>query len=433
MAEPDWLADLPPHWRKARLKFLADRMLSGGTPSTDEPAYWDGDIPWVSPKDMKSFAITETEDYITAAGLQSSSSRLVPTNAVLIVVRSGILRHTIPIAIAERPVAINQDIKAIIPSRDIDPAFFGYFVAGLQNELLHRWRKPGTTVESIEHEYLANDEIPLPPLSEQRAIAALLDERTAKIDALIAKKEKLLVLLAEKRQAIITQAVTKGLDPTVSMKDTGVPWLGRIPEHWDTARLRFVTTLESGHTPNRQNPDFWEDCDIPWVSLNDSKQLAVVDYIYDTAIAINSKGLAGSSARVLPEKTVIFTRDATIGLAAITARAMAVSQHLIAWVPGPKVSAEFVLAVLYAMRPELDRFTFGATIKTIGLDDVRTLTTPVPPQDEQRKIAEYISSAKDDLRCTSEVIAAGTSKLREFRSALITAAVTGKIDPSRCL
>ena len=271
----------------------------------------------------------------------------------------------------------------------------------------------------------------LPPLNEQTAIAALLDRETAKIDALIAEQEKLIALLAEKRQATISHAVTRGLNPNAPMKDSGVAWLGEVPAHWEVIRIKNVAQLESGHTPSKQYPEYWEDCDIPWVSLNDSKYLAAHDYISDTAVKINTLGLANSSARMLPAGAVVFTRDATIGLAAITTLPMAVSQHLIAWCPSERISALFLLRVLNAMKPHLDTHTFGATIKTIGMADVKKLVTPVPPLEEQKAITEYIATETnkiDTLRGNAEQAVA---LLNERRSALIAAAVTGQIDVRR--
>jgi type I restriction enzyme S subunit len=138
--------------------------------------------------------------------------------------------------------------------------------------------------------------------------------------------------------------------------------------------------------------------------------------------------LANSSARLLPKGSVIFTRDATIGLTAITGGEMAVSQHLIAWIPGEHLEAVYLLRVFDAMRKYLDKFTFGATIKTIGMDDVRSLYTPLPPKDEQLAIAEHVSRQIKKLAELRLKVGSAIELLTKYRSALITNAVTGKID-----
>ncbi len=286
----------------------------------------------------------------------------------------------------------------------------------------------GGTRDRVSRSFLGSVRVTIPSHLEQETIAAFLDRETAKIDALVAEQEKLIALLKEKRQAVISHAVTKGLDPTVPMKDSGIEWLGEVPAHWDIRRVKDVAKLESGHTPSKTVPEYWEDCDIPWVSLNDSKQLALVDYITDTAIQINSLGLANSSARMLSEGAVVFTRDATIGLAAITTRPMAVSQHLIAWCPSSSIDSLFLLRVFNAMKLYLDAITFGATLKTIGMADVKKLVTPVPPIDEQRAIAAFIDSETAKLDTLTAEAQRAIDLLKERRSALISAAVTGKID-----
>ena len=157
------------------------------------------------------------------------------------VVRSGILKHTIPVAINQVPVALNQDMKALsLRETECLTEFFLRWVQGLNDQLLLAWSKQGATVESIEHTYLAETFIALPPLAEQFAIVAFLDRETAKIDALVDEQQRLIELLKEKRQAVISHAVTKGLDPKAPMKHSGVEWLGEVPEHWDIVRAKTV-------------------------------------------------------------------------------------------------------------------------------------------------------------------------------------------------
>jgi len=150
----EWLGEIPAHWEVRRLKFMA-AFFSGGTPSKENLDYWSGDIPWVSPKDMKYEIIRDTEDHITKKAIEDSSTRLVQSGAVLIVVRSGILRHTIPVGINAIPVAINQDMKAVVMKSILNAEYFASVIRGHQSTLLLEWRKEGTTVESIEFELLA--------------------------------------------------------------------------------------------------------------------------------------------------------------------------------------------------------------------------------------------------------------------------------------
>ena len=280
----------------------------------------------------------------------------------------------------------------------------------------------------ISDDLIRNFRHPIPGLSEQHAIAVFLDRETARIDALVARKERLIELLREKRTALITRAVTRGLDQNAAMRDSGVNWLGEMPAHWELKRVKWVAQLESGHTPDKKVDAYWKDGDIPWVSLNDTGQLKNQDYIGETEYYTNELGLKNSSARLLPPRSVVFSRDATIGLCGITERAMAVSQHFIAWICNEGVIPEYLLRVFDAMQNELERLTMGATLRTIGMPEVKTLTTPVPPVDEQEIIVNHIRQECLRLDLLVSKVRLAIDHLKEFRTALISAAVTGKID-----
>ena len=207
----EWLGEIPVHWEVKRLKRIV-QFSGGGTPTKDNLEYWRGDIPWVSPKDMKVSVVFETEDKITAEAVQQSATKLVPAGAVLVVVRSGILAHSIPVALAGRDVTLNQDLKALIPCSEIASEYLVYLISGMQHELLVEWKKEGATVESLELGLVADTPTPLPSEPEQHAIAVFLDRETARIDSLIAKVRKATDRLKELRTALISAAVTGKID-----------------------------------------------------------------------------------------------------------------------------------------------------------------------------------------------------------------------------
>lgn len=161
-------------WPKTEIDQFG-RLVGGGTPSKNNPEFWEGDIPWVSSKDMDVWRLEDTEDHISRSAIDGSATRLVPKGSVLMVVRSGILRHTLPIAFAAREVAINQDIKALIPKGDID----GYLLARVLKLETKRIRqltmKTGTTVESIDIDALKEYPLPFPSVDDRKSVASLLE------------------------------------------------------------------------------------------------------------------------------------------------------------------------------------------------------------------------------------------------------------------
>ena len=220
-SECEWLGAIPSHWGLKPLKHLCS-FAGGSTPAKENRRYWDGGtVPWVSPKDMKVLLLSATQDKITEVAVEETSVSRVAPGALLMVVRSGILQRTIPVAMNTVTVTLNQDMKALLFPASEGASYFSYLVQGHVSALLQWWTKEGTTVESVEHEFLANDSMPDVPADDGRAIVAFLDYETAKIDALI-EKQQLIALLKEKRQAVISHAVTKGLNPDAPMRDSGV-------------------------------------------------------------------------------------------------------------------------------------------------------------------------------------------------------------------
>lgn len=283
-------------------------------------------------------------------------------------------------------------------------------------------RVPESFIEDLQH--------PLPSTTEQRAIAAFLDGETARIDALVMKKERLIELLQEKRTALITHAVTNGLHPNVPTKDSGVEWLGEIPAHWEVKRTKFAAKLRSGHTPSRQRPEYWEACTIPWFGLADVWQIrdGQTEYVSETSERISELGLANSAATLLPKGTVILSRTASVGFSAILGVDMATTQDFVNWIPTPMLRAEYLLYVFRAMRHEFRRVTMGSTHQTIYMPDVGRFSAPIPPRQEQDQIVAFIRHETAKLDALVAKLREAIDRVKEFRTALISAAVTGKID-----
>jgi type I restriction enzyme S subunit len=206
------LGEVPRHWKMVPLKYLCN-FSGGGTPSKDNLSYWTGgDIPWVSPKDMKSFWISDTQDKLTEKAVKESSTNFVNAGALLMVVRSGILQRTIPIAINKVKVTLNQDMKALKFNERMDAEYAANYIIGNVSSLLLEWSKEGATVESIEQEYLSGSLMPVPPLGEQAAINEVIQDRMAVLQRLEEQALKGITLLQERHSALISAAVTGKID-----------------------------------------------------------------------------------------------------------------------------------------------------------------------------------------------------------------------------
>lgn len=203
----DWIGDIPEGWGVNKLKFLA-YIQGGSTPSKDNLDYWNGDIPWVSSGEVKSSVLFDTSQHVSDLALQKCNNVLFHPGSVVMVVRSGILKHTLPVALLMRPMTINQDVKAFVFNENIDPRFFIYFVNGLNDKLLLILKKDGSTVDNLDVDLVVNCSILQPSLREQKQIIDYLDEKTFQIDSLIDKKKQLIEKLQEYRKSLISECVT---------------------------------------------------------------------------------------------------------------------------------------------------------------------------------------------------------------------------------
>lgn len=197
-------------WERRKLKYCVKSIVSGGTPSMDNKLFWqNGTIPWVSPKDMKLMFINNTEMNVTELAVNSTVLKIIPSGSILIVVRSGILQRTIPIAFNSVPVTVNQDLKAItLNDGIIDPLYFYYFVKGFERKILSLCRKVVATVDSLEMTDLLNYKLIIPPIEKQRELTLKTKDSLRRIDKTISQIEKEIEKVKELKQSLIAEVVT---------------------------------------------------------------------------------------------------------------------------------------------------------------------------------------------------------------------------------
>ena len=268
--------------------------------------------------------------------------------------------------------------------------------------------------------------VPVPPKAEQQAIAAFLDKECAAIDAAAETLETQISTLERYRASVIHEAVTRGLDPAAPTKPSGIEWFDHIPETWQVTRVTNVAERHSGHTPNKETPQYWEDGHIVWVSLADSPKLRAQKYISSSVTMTTQAGINHSSAEVLPGGTVLLSRDASVGLSAIAGCKLAVSQHFMGYVCGPKLNNEYLFYCFKDMQQVFAKLSMGSTIPTIGLPLIKRLQIPLPPLDEQIRIVAFLNRK---LASIDSIIATKREQLdvlRRRRQSLIYEYVTGK-------
>lgn len=284
----------------------------------------------------------------------------------------------------------------------------------------------------VPERFLKDWRAPLPPLETQQRIAAFLDEKTARIDALIAKKQALIERLAEKRQAIITQAVTKGLNPAAPMRDSGIDWLGQIPVHWEVIKIKFATShvVDCLHT----TPTYDGDLIYPAIRTADVDRGVL---LLDQARLVSAEVYEERIQRLKPlAGDILYSREGErFGMSALVPKntPLCLGQRMMMF----RVTTSFWPG--YVMWTLNSDFIFqqvmveagGSTSPHVNIGDVINFPILNPPLTEQREIADSIERSCAKIQRISDKVEASAARLAEYRSALITAAVTGRIEGLR--
>lgn len=420
-----WIKALPRTWREAHMRRFV-KLLTGGTPDRSRAEYWnDGTIPWVASGEVNKKRISEVAAKITERGLEESSARWLPPGSVLVALAGqGKTKGTA--AILEIWATCNQSLAALIPDEShLHSRFLCYYLESQYSNL--RGMVGDEQRDGLSLTHLAGIWVPLPPIELQRAIADFLDRRTAAIDTLVEKKERLIALLAQKRGALIQRAVTRGLNPEVPMNDSGIPWIGHIPAHWEMHQLRRVVSEfvdYRGRTPEKAASG------IPLITagaVRDGKidHGRVPEWVSEETYEILSR-------RGGPEVgDLLFTSEAPLGeVGLVVDPRIACAQRIILFrVNKHMISPEYLRLHFLAEsgKGEMRSRASGSTAEGIRADRLKMSLVPTPPLSEQNDICAYVEAKTQGFDAISERVQVQLDRLREYRQALITAAVTGQL------
>lgn len=424
----DWVEMLPAHWEVANLKWVC-RRYSGGTPDKNRLEFWeDGTVPWLNSGAVNDGRIFEPSTYITREALASSSAKWIPAGALLMALAGqGKTKGMVAQLMFES--TCNQSMAAIVPAGRVQARYLYWWLANNYQNI--RNMAGGDLRDGLNLDLLGEIPCPLPSCTEQATIAAFLDGETAKIDALIVEQEKLLALLAEKRQATISHAVTRGLDPNAPMKDSGIPWLGEVPAHWEVRPLKSVVSTPITDGPH-ETPAFLDE-GVPFVS---AEAVSGGTINFDKIRGyISAEDDARYSQKYRPQLHDIYMvkSGATTGVTAIVDG----RTDFNIWSPLAVIRCNqaiahpyFVLGYLRSRNCQEGvalNWSFG-TQQNIGMGVLGELPVALPPKEEQREIAEFLERKLRGLNALRISAEQAVFLLRERRSALIAAAVTGQID-----
>lgn len=450
------MEELPSSWLKTTIGGIY-QVIGGGTPSTKVQEYWQGDIPWITSADIKGVRAVQVSRYITEEAIEKSTTNKVPPETLLVVTRVGLGK----IAIADSYICFSQDLQGLIaPAELISSQFALYYLSFALQSLKYEGR--GTTISGITKKQLKDTILPIPPFNEQERIVAKIEELLSELDKGIESLQTVHEQLKVYRQAILKHAFEgkltadwreemassiESVQVTIASIETPPRpnrWKTRsndvifghsalavnnprtvLPEGWIWTPLVNVAKMESGHTPSRRHPEWW-DGDIKWIGIADAR-LRHGKTINDTIQHTNEEGLANSAARLLPKGTVCVSRTASVGYVVTMGDEMATSQDFVNWVPTETVTSEWLSLIFSADRETLRRFGKGTTHKTIYFPEWMSVNIALPPVSEQMRIVEEVNKIFSVLEKQEEIVDDTLGQSEALRQSILKQAFSGKL------
>ncbi|QSV45417.1 restriction endonuclease subunit S [Geobacter benzoatilyticus] len=418
-AKSKWLNEVPSHWKllpgmavlkeyKVRNIGMVEEVvlsLSYGNVIVKPPEKLTGLVP----ESFETYQVINPNDIIIRpTDLQNDQTSL----------RTGISK--------DRGIITSAYI-CLRPDPEHNPTFIHYLLHAY--DLLKVYYGMGSGLrQNLDFRDFKRLELCIPPREEQDRIANFLDQKTAEIDETIAKKQRLIELLKEQKAILINKAVTKGLNPDVPMRDSGVEWIGEVSAHWAIKKIKHLVSFVSGGTPSKDNRDYW-DGEIPWVSPKDMKARylsSAIDGITEKAIQRTSLKLLNPGCVLIVVRGMILAKKIPV---AISAAPLTINQDMKAMIPSEGCLPEFLLFLLDGLHEELSSLLeeSGHGTKTFPTDKLGNFSILLPPEEEQSEIISYIKNIDGHFDLAISVVNEQSQRLDEIKKILIAEAVTGKI------
>ena len=427
-----WIGEVPEHWEVCKIKniglFYSGLVNKRGddfnVEETDKFAYY---IPFTNIFNNVEIDVTQLRKVkVNPVEAQNEAKEndiffLMSSEDTEGIGKTAVLRE---LTAEYKPLYLNSFCKGLrITSNEVDAIFLNYFMSSDAGNTYCRLQANGFIRINLRLTKLVDCPVLLPPLSEQRAIADWLDAKCADIDAAIELQQRMIDKLKAYKTAVIHQAVTKGLDKNANLKDSGVQWIGEVPEHWEVCKIKNKFMIISGGTPKSDVESYWNG-DVVWVTPADYNTEDKV--IVKGKRNITEEGLKNSSATILPKNSIIFSKRAPIGLVAINAVPLATNQGCLGCIPKLNVDTIYSYFLLSSFQKQFELLGSGTTFKEISLSSFSSFVIPLPPLTEQRAIADWLDAKCADIDATIALKEQKQEKLKAYKKTIIFEYVTGK-------
>jgi len=419
----EWIGNIPSDWGNTKLKYVS-QLFTGNSLNDEQKKLYESenlnDIPYVSSKDIDVDFRTVNYDNGLRIPRDNNPLKISPTGSFLLCVEGGSSGRKM--VFLDRDVCFVNKLCSFYSSQNTK--FQYYFVQSSNFQDKFKLSLTGL-IGGVSISTLKNFELPLPPIPEQTQIVSFLDTKTQKIDELIEKTEQKIELLKEKRTSLINHCVTKGLNPDVEMKDSGVEWIGEIPSHWETSQIKFVTQLFRGKFSHRpRNDQRFYNGEYPFIQTGDI--VSSGKYLTNYTQTLNEKGY--SVSKEFPLNTLVMTISGNIGDVSILKIKSCFPDSIIGFFPFKNTSVDFLYFVFSSLKNEFYKNSTISTQMNLNIERVGSIKVPLLPKSEQTKIVEYLDEQTQKIDSTIEKETQRTELLKEYRQSLISEVVTGKVD-----
>jgi type I restriction enzyme, S subunit len=420
------VSSTPKDWVTYKIAHGFGRIGSGTTPKSDSLEYYDGDIPWITTSELRENLISEARQLVTQKAMRDYSVlKYYPEGTLLIALYGATIGR---MGILGLPATVNQACCALSEPTKFDTKFVYYWLWAFRPNLISL--SSGGGQPNLSQEIIKSIRIPCPGIKLQQKIAYYLDNKTTQIDALIAKKQRQIELLKEKRAALITQAVTKGLDPNVKMKDSGVEWIGQMPDNWTVSRMDREVRVKARLGWRGLKAEEYVDEGYIFLSTPNIKP-RFIDF--DNVNYINEHRYLESPEIMLNVGDVLLAKDgSTLGICNVVRHLPSpttVNSSIAVLRPTNGMNAVYLYFFLSSsyFQAVINSMKGGMGVPHLFQADINKLQVFTPPLDEQNLIAQYLDGEMDKFGRLLDKLNNSIELLIELRSSLISEAVTGKL------
>lgn len=421
------IEDFPEHWTLTRIKFNSLVKARVGWHGLKSDDFTEVGPYLVTGSDFKGKFIQWKNCYHCDEERYEQDPYIQLTNGDLLITKDGTIGKVALVSQLDGKATLNSGVFVVRPLRsDYTTQYYYWLLLSRSFTDFVDYYKTGSTIAHLYQETFVNFKYPLPPYEEQQKIAKFLDHETAKIDTLIAKQEKLIELLKEKRQAVISHAVTKGLNPNAPMRNSGVEWLGEVPEHWVVSSIKHVSSfVGTGGTP-KNSSSFADKQEIKWFTpgdFNDDIEITEASkYItYDSV-------LSGDAKTYTKNSVLVIGIGATLGKVSFCKDSFSCNQQINVITPNNKVTVKFLAFSLLAQLEQMKLSSNASTIGIMNQEKTKAIQIAAPLLQEQKEVVSHIEQNLKRFEELNWQANLQIDLLKERKTALISAAVTGKID-----